>query len=97
MRSERRKIALERMGILVRAASSNIASDPALAARQAAMARRISSRHRVRMPYELRMAFCRRCKSFIGYGTHSRIRLGAGAVRITCGFCGRINSKILPQ
>ena len=97
MRQDKKVIALERMSILLRCASSNITTNPKLAARQAAMAQRIHTYHRVKMPYELRMVFCRKCKMFIGYGTHSRIRVYQKTVRITCKFCGHINRKILPQ
>lgn len=95
MRNDRKTIVLERMRILVREASSNIGTEPSLASRQAAMARRLSSHWRVRMPYEMRMAFCRKCKTFVGYGTRSRIRIHKKTVRITCSFCGHVNRKIL--
>lgn len=97
MRENKNAIALERIRILIGKASSNIATDSELAARQAALAQKIQTHHRVKMPYEIRMAFCHKCKMFMGYGTRSRIRVYGKTVRITCKYCGHINRKILPQ
>ena len=62
MRSAVRKIAMERMQILIDNAISNAKTNPELSQRQAFLARRISSRHKIRMPYPLRMVFCKKCK-----------------------------------
>jgi len=95
-----RKIALERMQILIQTAISNARANPELSQKQAQIARRISSRHNVRMPYDLRMVFCKKCKSFIAPGINSRIRLGKSsvkAIRISCNFCGHTYRKIISQ
>ncbi len=94
-----RKVAMERMEILIRTAISNARSDPDLATRQAMLARRISTRYRIRMPYHLRMMFCRKCKSFIAPGIGSRIRVGrshAKSIRVSCLLCGHTYHKIIP-
>lgn len=88
------------MGVLLGEAVSNALSDPQLAARQAAAARRIATRHRVRLPYELRVCFCKRCKSFAPPGAGSRVRIGRSAVRalrVTCLLCGHTYRRILPR
>ena len=93
-----KQIALERMEILIDNAISNARSNPKLAQRQALLARKISMRHKVKMPYVLRMAFCKKCKSFIAPGINSKIRLGRSSVksiRITCNFCGHTYRKII--
>ncbi len=95
MRQNRKAVALERMRTLVANASANLRAEPALAERQAALAWRICTHTRTRMPYELRMAFCRKCKSFVGYGQRVRIRVGNGEVRLTCGLCGHVRRKVL--
>jgi ribonuclease P protein subunit RPR2 len=92
------KLALERMGILIQNAISNARKDPQLAQRQAYLARRLSMRHKVRMPYQLRMTFCKKCKKFIAPGLNSRVRLGRSSlksIRITCNFCGHTYHKVL--
>jgi len=93
-----RKIALERMQILIDTAISNSQTNPALSQEQAQLARRISTRYNIRMPYELRIVFCKKCKSFITPGINSKIRLGRSSVksvRISCNFCGHTYRKIL--
>jgi ribonuclease P protein subunit RPR2 len=95
-----RKIAMERMQILIENAITNAKTNPKLSQRQAFLARRISTRHKIRMPYDLRMVFCKKCKSFIAPGINSRIRLGRASVksiRISCNLCGHTYRKIIPQ
>jgi len=92
------KIAMERMQILVDNAITNARTDPELSQRQASIARRISTKYKIRMPYYLRMVFCKKCKSFIAPGINSRIRLGrtsVKAIRISCNLCGHTYRKII--
>ncbi len=95
-----KKIALERMEILIDNALSNAKTNPKLAQRQALLAKKISMRHKVKMPYELRMVFCKKCKSFIAPGINSKIRVGRStikSIRITCNFCGHTYRKLIAQ
>ena len=95
-----KKIALERMEILIDNAISNAKTNPKLAQRQALLAKKISMRHKVKMPYELRMVFCKKCKSFIAPGINSKIRVGRStikSIRITCNFCGHTYRKVIAQ
>ena len=95
-----RDIAIERMQILIQNALSNAKKEPQLSQRQALLARKISMRHKIRMPYELRMTFCKKCKKFIAPGINSRIRLGRTnlkSIRITCNFCGHTYRKVIAQ
>ena len=89
---------MERMQILIDNAISNARTDPKLSQRQASIARRISSKYKIRMPYDLRIVFCKKCKSFIAPGLNSRIRLGRTSVksiRISCNLCGHTYRKII--
>ena len=89
---------MERMQILIDNAITNARTDPELSQRQASIARRISTKYKIRMPYHLRMVFCKKCKSFIAPGINSRIRLGGASVksiRISCNLCGHIYRKII--
>ena len=88
------------MDVLVSTAVLNARKDPALAAAQAEAAKAISTRHRVRMPYGLRVAFCKRCKSLAAPGPGARVRIGRShtrAVRITCLLCGHTYRRVLPR
>ena len=89
---------MERMQILIDNAISNGRINPELSQRQASIARRISTKYKIRMPYNLRMVFCKKCKSFIAPGINSRIRLGRASVksiRISCNLCGHTYRKII--
>ena len=93
-------IALERMQILIENAISNSRTYPKLAQRQAYLARRLSTKYRISMPYHMRMSFCKKCKNFIVPGVSSRIRIGRSSkksIRVTCSFCGHIYRKIIAQ
>ena len=89
---------MERMQILIDSAISNARTDPDLSQRHASLARRISTKYKIRMPYHLRMVFCKKCKLFIAPGLNSRIRLGRTSVksiRISCNLCGHTYRKII--
>ena len=89
---------MERMQILIDSAISNARTDPDLSQRHASLARRISTKYKIRMPYHLRMVFCKKCKLFIAPGINSRIRLGRTSIksiRISCNYCGHTYRKII--
>ena len=91
---------IERMQILIKNAVSYAKSNPELAERQAALAKRLCTKYRIRMPYELRMYFCKKCKKFIVPGFTARVRIGRSnlkSIRITCGFCNHTYRKIIKK
>jgi len=100
MKPALRQIALERMQILIKNAISNARTNPKLAQRQAGLAKRLSTKYRIRMPYDIRINFCKKCKKFIAPGVNARIRMGRSSVksiRITCGFCNHTYRKIIQK
>lgn len=97
-RSTAREIAKERVRLLVDHALRDALYDDILANSQAKLARKIAMRMRLRLPYEIRQLYCKRCKEFILPGISSRIRIGRSrlkAIRITCLKCGHIYHKVL--
>ncbi|MCU4140846.1 MAG: Ribonuclease P protein subunit RPR2 [Methanophagales archaeon] len=53
------------------------------------LARKISMRHRVRIPRHLKMWICKRCNAFLIPGRNARVRLRRGEyITITCLRCG---------
>ena len=97
-RSTAREIAKERVRLLVGPALREAVYDNVLANYLANLARKIAMRMRLRLPYEIRQLYCKRCKEFILPGISSRIRIGRSrlkAVRITCLKCGHIYHKVL--
>ncbi|MGI0082245.1 MAG: ribonuclease P protein component 4 [Nitrosopumilaceae archaeon] len=100
MKAVVRQIILERMEILIQNAMSNARANPAVAQRQASLVKKLSTKHRIRIPYHIRMNFCKKCKKFIAPGINARIRLGRSSVksiRITCGFCNHTYRKIISK
>ncbi len=100
MKPQTKEIGLERMQILIKNAISNARTNPKLAQRQASLAQKLSTKYRIKMPYEIRMTFCKKCKSFIAPGINSKIRLGRTSIksiRISCNYCGHTYRKIIPQ
>ncbi|HET7146861.1 MAG TPA: RNase P subunit [Candidatus Nitrosopolaris sp.] len=91
-------IAKERVGILIANALKEAHVNEKIANEQAHLARKIAMRLRVRLDYEVRQLFCKKCKEFIIPGRNSRIRVGrinTRSIRITCVECGHTYHKIL--
>ena len=85
---------------LTRMAVETSHTDRALAARQAALARKVALRYNVRFDYSLKRFTCHGCKGLLVPGVNARVRLsnlGRKALLITCLHCGRVNRKILGQ
>ena len=63
---------------------------PDLADRYVDIARRISMRHRVSIPRELKRNVCKQCYSYLKPGSNARVRTDGRNVVITCLKCGGI-------
>lgn len=97
-RSQVREIAKERIDLLV--ANALHERDEHLAAKQAGRAKKIAMRFQIRLPYETRQLYCKKCKTFIVPGRHARVRVGRTrlrAIRITCLKCGHTYRKIFME
>ena len=91
-----KQIAREHIDVLVEHAVHE--QDDSLAAKQANQAKKIAMHLRIRLPYEIRQLYCKRCKAFIIPGRTARVRVGRAktrAVRITCLKCDHTYRKIL--
>lgn len=89
---------MQRIELLVRNAIETAKTDAELAQKQAMLAKKISTKFRIRLPYEIRQLYCKRCKRFIVPGVNAKVRIGRAnvkAVRITCLKCGHIYRKII--
>ena len=98
MKKSQKDLALQRIEILVQNALESVKSDAELAQKQAMLAKKISNKFRVRLPYEIRQLYCKKCKRFIVPSIDARVRIGRSnvkAVRITCLRCGHIYRKII--
>jgi ribonuclease P protein subunit RPR2 len=99
MKNSKKQIATKRIEILFNNALSNAKNNPGLAQRQADIAKKISLKFKIKMPFEVRSSFCKNCKKFIAPGIASKIRLGSKpkSIRITCTYCNHTYRKIISQ
>ena len=100
MKKAKKELATTRLHILFKNAVSNARTDVDLAEKQAIAAKKISMKYKIRMPYEIRSCFCKKCKKFIVPGINSKVRVGRSnvkSIRITCNFCTHTYRKIIPE
>jgi ribonuclease P protein subunit RPR2 len=93
-----KELALERIRILICNALESAHTSEIFADKQAQLAKKIAMRSRVRMDYDARQLYCKKCKKFIIPGKSSRVRVGGTntkSIRITCIMCGHTYRKIL--
>jgi ribonuclease P protein subunit RPR2 len=91
-----KELAAERVKLLADLALGEQNKD--LADRHARVAKDIAMHFRLRLPYEIRQLYCKKCKQLIIPGRSSRVRVGRSntkAVRITCLKCGHVYRKLL--
>lgn len=91
-------IAQERILILIRSAFQEIDTDYKLANEQAQLAKKIAKRLRIKLPYDIRQFYCKKCKLFICPGFNCRVRIGRSkikALRITCLLCNNVYRKLI--
>ncbi len=99
MKNSKKQIAIKRIQILFNNALSNAKNNPGLAKKQAEIAKKISMKFKIKMPFEISSSFCKNCKEFIAPGIASKIRLGSKpkSIRITCSYCNHTYRKIISQ
>ena len=73
-----KKIARERIEILLEKADNVYKKDPTLAQNYADNARKIAMKARVRLPRKWRFRFCSKCKKYLYPGINSRVRIKPG-------------------
>ena len=98
MKKAKKEIATKRIHILFNNAVSNARTDAVLAEKQAKCAKKISMKYKIKMPYEIRSCFCKKCKKFIVPGINAKVRVGRSnvkSIRITCNFCTHTYRKII--
>lgn len=86
---EARDLARQRMQRLFDLAHEEHSRHPELSDRYVDIARRISTRLRVRMPRDLKRRFCKHCGCYLPAQVR-RVRLRDGMVTVTCLRCGGI-------
>lgn len=92
-RAETKRIASERIEILLNLARGAFSEDSILAQRYVDIALRIAMSCRVRIPREYRMQVCKGCHSLLIPGETSRVRIRQRRephIAVTCLRCGAI-------
>ncbi len=97
MKKHIKDLAIQRIYRIIDIALATARYDLELAERQAMIAKRISMKYRVRLPYEIRQLFCKRCKKFIVPSINARVRMitNPKAVTIRCLECNHVYRKII--
>jgi len=83
-------MAEERIQRLFELAEKAYLQKPDLADRYVDIARRISMRHRVGIPGDLKKRVCKKCGSYLVPGENCRVRLDGSRILITCLKCGAV-------
>ncbi|NHJ49816.1 MAG: ribonuclease P [Asgard group archaeon] len=82
-----KKIAQERVDILLTRADEIYSHDPELAQRYGDLARKIAMKARIRMPEKWRMRYCHHCKKYLYPGITSKVRIKAKKPSRVVHFC----------
>jgi ribonuclease P protein subunit RPR2 len=92
-RADVKKIAKERMDILLNRAMQGVQEKSETAQRYVGIARKIGMRYKVRIPSRWRLLICKGCHKLILPGINSRVRLQRfrdSHLAITCLECGKV-------
>src|SRR5688500_14964793 len=91
-------VAQERILILIRSAFQKIDDDYELANSQAQIAKKIAKRLRLKLPYDIRQLYCKKCKRFIVQVFNCRVRISRSIIkvlRIIYLFCNNFYRKLI--
>jgi ribonuclease P protein subunit RPR2 len=92
-----KKIALERIEILLEKADKIYKTDPTIAQNYADKARKVAMKARVRLPRKWRFRFCKKCKKFLYPGINARVRIKSGnpsRIILHCDYCEQRTKSI---
>jgi len=88
------KIASERIEKLFEQAELSFKEHPLLSKRYVVLARKLSTRYKVRFTQEQKKKFCKNCNAYLKNGINSRVRLVHGTRVQTCLECTSIKRVI---
>lgn len=88
------KIALERIDKLFNQAEDSFKEHPELSKRYVILARKLSTRYKVKLNSEQKRAFCKNCNAYLKNGINSRTRLEKGRLIRTCLECKAVRRTV---
>src|SRR5689334_13558023 len=84
------KIVVERIDKLFCEAESSFKEHPDLSKRYVVMARKLSTKYKVKFNSSQKKSFCKNCNAYLKNGVNSKIRLTSGRIVQTCLECGAV-------
>lgn len=94
-RKDQERIAHRRIRRLFELADA--AKEDALAQRYASLARKISTRYRIRIPKEMKRRLCKHCNAFLVPGKNVRIRVRDGKIVYYCLQCKKFMRYVVKE
>ncbi|MEM3154617.1 MAG: ribonuclease P [Candidatus Woesearchaeota archaeon] len=91
--AERQRIAAKRIETLFEQAFLR----PSFAKKYVELARRIASRHKVRISQKWKSSFCGECNALLIHGKNAVVRMRKGRQVITCLSCGSVRRRMLKR
>ena len=82
-----KKIALERVKILLKEADKAFSKDSERSDRYVKQARRIAMKVRLKLPKSLKRKFCKNCYKYLKHGVNCRVRVRKKMVVVYCFGC----------
>ena len=82
-----RIIALERINSLFKEAKTTFREQPELSNRYVQLARKLSMKYKVKLPSELKRAFCKHCNTYLVPSKNCRVRIQHRKVIYCCANC----------
>ena len=87
-------IALDRIKKLFVEAESSFREHPELSKRYVVLARKLSTRYKVKFTKEQKRLFCKGCNAYLKTGVNSRVRLEHGKLVRTCLECKHVRRTV---
>ena len=88
---DEKKIALERVKILLREADAAFSHHPERSHRYVQQARRIAMKVRLKLPRSLKRTFCKHCLHFLRPGVNCRVRTRKKMLVVYCHHCKKFS------
>lgn len=88
------KIALERIDKLFEQAELSFKEHPELSKRYVVLARKLSTRYKVKFTSVQKKMFCKNCDAYLKNGVNSRVRLVHGRLVRTCLECKHVKRMV---
>jgi ribonuclease P protein subunit RPR2 len=88
------KIALERITKLFEQAELSFKEHPELSSRYVVLARKLSTRYKVKFTSGQKRMFCKKCDAYLKNSINSRVRLVHGRLVLTCLECKNVRRML---